>query len=707
MPRPQVGATKPSTGAKRKAAVHPLEPPTKWRKLDGQLKTPAGRTRSNQRKRQPQRRTAAQRAKPTGPRSDPVLSKIAKDSGGLVGDVIRAAVEPAASEIAAAGREVADVGKIVRDVVTLESDGHSRRQTLGPGGPAVVSGLSPAELHGRAAPDVATATEQAVEKNPGPKGGGKPKGKSKPKAKKEVKQAEKKIEKQIVQAAASNVGRDLPSHASYHRSLISAKTHNRAQKRFRYRRGGVQILHIVGKTLLAAPTLASPSQGAVVLTLNINPHQLLAKVLNVEASLWELDEFTGLTFHCPAAAATTDASVLVMYVDLDPVDSTPSGQEAVDNAMNHGGTMFATRNGGILSVGRRKLTATGWKYVDAGDNSTADKRQTQAGVFRLLVETGASSTATLPVWATYSVAFKERALDVGVGPTMGQGLMLRNTTTASILTGNPLGWDANVLLNSAPMTNVGAPVTIGKDNSGSVLQLLQRDGWREGTVLAVSVYSAATDTKCSWTTSDHGMTPITSFLTSIGTSTAARANTFFFTIDAPVTAGYYTGSHTVLRVANGSIGPAHLATSSELISVANPGWDVRFSVDAVSTPTDVIAFISVLRNSSTQLALDCFGPATLEYAAAQEWDRKSSWQTHFERYRQEREDLVRALRAQIERMKNSRFDLDEKEWVPGDMVAVEHFADYKRQEPTSPVSNSGRSGLSLRTTGKPKAQSQK
>ncbi len=474
---------------------------------------------------------------------------------------------------------------------------------------------------------------------------------SKGPAKKAVKAAEKKVEKkvekQIVQAAASNVGRGLPSANHFERLSTGLNGHSR--RRFRYRKANREMMDVVGQSLLAAPTLNSPSQGQVVLQLDLNPHLLGAAAVNIEAGLWELDEIVGFTAHIPAAAATSDPSVLVAYVDIDPVDSTPTGQPAIDNAMNHNGIMFATRNGGVLRVPRSKLRATGWKYIDQGDASTADRRQTRQGVFRLLVETGGSS-ATIPVWCTYHIRFKERALDIASGPVANNTMLaVTNTTTAQITTTNPLGFGTSGLaIASSSATHLSGRVTLFTDGVISGIILRQRDGFKQGQLLHITHTQAATDCKGTWSVADVAMTNVYQRVPTAATSIAQRVSEWLYRLDAP-SAAATTYSGTLNEVsANGVVSAARAIASADQLGPASPGWIFVLAIDAVSTPTVASTCFAMLQDTGTTEDLDRFGPATLQYQAAVDWDGKTPWGTYYAEYTRKKTDETELLRARVQ-----------------------------------------------------------
>lgn len=423
-----------------------------------------------------------------------------------------------------------------------------------------------------------------------------------------------KTEQKHIRAAISNVGRDLPSGKAF-KMLLGGRGHYR--KTFRHRQGNNQYLDVVGRSLLPAVILSSPAQGDMLLNLPLNAHLMRAAALDHIAQLYEQESVQGLSIHAPPAGATTDASVHVMMVDRDPADGVPSGQAAIDYAINHNGVMFATREGGILNVPRAKLK--GWRFIDATDGSPSDKRLTQSGVFRLFCETGASSSATLALWMSYHLRFKERSIDPETstsGP--GPSLSLENSTAASLSTANPFGFAVSGLdFDHSELKNAGFPVHLGWDGSGSIIQLRALELGIRPDFLMVAAYVSGTATGGAWTLTQSGTSTHAAYETSSGTNTAARCNFYLFTLNAPATSGSLIAGNVVNDCRGGVLNPARLVTTADVLSAANPGWEIRFSIGTFTTPTSARVHILPLRGNGS-LSYSIFGPGTLQHAAVRQ-----------------------------------------------------------------------------------------
>ncbi len=456
----------------------------------------------------------------------------------------------------------------------------------------------------------------------------------------------KAVERKVARSAVSNVGSGLPG-ANHFTRFLGGPPRRRRIKTYG-RRGNVNVLSVVGQALLTVPVLNNPSQGDVLVTRDINPHKLGAAALAKEADLWELDEAAGLAFHVPPASNTSDASVLVAAVDLDCTDLWPTGQASIDNALNHGGIMFATRNGATLHVPRRKLTATGWKFVDMPDSAPATRRQTNSGTFRLIAETGAGSTASVPIWITYHFVFKERALDFDGYASAGSALGIDNTTDAQLTAANPFGWGASgAFISLSGFANCGFPVYIGNDGAHSRLQIRLKDVPVKPDYLLVTCQRVATDCKGTWTLTQYGTSVGVTLDAPVATSMTSRCVTWVFALGTPVTTGD-ANPWTLQTVAGGQLSAPRTSTSGDMLSASNPGWEITFSLDSVSTPTDT--FVLLMPFKSSAVSFDEFGPGTLQYDAQRAVARgesKHSVQETMAQMQRVRDDTVAILKAKL------------------------------------------------------------
>jgi len=512
---------------------------------------------------------------------------------------------------------------------------------------------------------VNTSATQAVEQNPGPPKGASRAGK-KAKAKAVAKRP-KKAKRVAKRVKVMKGGRHVATKFTRSDLIFSGTISNNSGN-------GLPPGTVLYSTLInpnGTGSLANP-----------NTNGIAAMALNYEAKKWELFDCT-ITFEVKCLGSDYVAGTYTGVIEPDPTDGMPSGVDGIQRAMLMGGKTYPWKQSGRIGYsakGRSKATS---KFFVSQNNS--DPRLTSKGKFWLMVNeypqtfgnTGTSTPVQIPiqVFAHYTFHFSSPTLEPDAGSPAGLSSFMYFNTTGAINQGanKPFNFVTNLLRTAqSTLQNIDGMVA-GDDGTNDWIVFPTGTQWDNYNDVSLDFKAGAA------TISNPTQTA------SVGSFVAQQVVT--------------NGNSSVVWMGLLSLSATPVSTSLQnavqftkakgwqaIGSWVGSAWGAVKYLAATFTTADNAFWFTIngatnynLTLSDRQLMLA--GPGTVEWEAAQSWDRSRPLRDHCEEYLRAVRKEQKSAEALASRLVEMEAELEaERRWRTSRRAAA--LLSLQEDEPT-------------------------
>lgn len=413
-----------------------------------------------------------------------------------------------------------------------------------------------------------TATTQAVEPNPGPKG------------------QRKMLKQHGPKRGGGPKARAPRARPSAPVALGSIPMTSRAM---RVTHSGKDTVTLSGRDFLQTISIASSDAvGDVKSNIPIHPDAFAGtNRLAVMSQLYERYLFhpgsgrsTGCRFHLQSSAPTSDSGSVAVAIDMDPGDAqlpqTGLGAQAKAWALGHNGHIVHVWENTTIALPNTHQQKDYWV-----DDGASDPRLCMQGRFYAIVAVVPATTMYYDLWMDWHITFRVNQLDVAFTAT---GIGLTNPSTTGASAANPLG-------TAAPSSTSNLPSGIGIAYNGTDSLIYQKAGSPAVGAAAIQVYQLGTGIGTT-TLASLGLAG-TDPHTAVGTTTLTSAHSVlsYSGLTSPtamgITAGYYW---------NGASWVAEVSTTVPVL------WYVSIHYSAATTITGGTVHIIPISTFPTSLS---------------------------------------------------------------------------------------------------------
>jgi len=333
--------------------------------------------------------------------------------------------------------------------------------------------------------DPFTATQQAVEPNPGPAGSSQPMKKMKAKLAKAQAMATGAGKSSVLRSAAFQSAKQqarqqmqrVADQATSRRArgVAPNMSRNISKRLESVDKDGNPI--VIGSDYVAAAIASDPAsggnnkQGGLLLQYNLNPQQVITASLNQYSELYQKFEFLQVGIEFASSEAFTYGGSINCLWDSDIGDVDGAGLQLVQQAATTASAHECPILRSTIWWYNTKKEATGEYYVQEDLTTTAGSRQSIQGHCKVFFVNPISfpSTPSYPLTfgsfiLHYKVRFYHRQIDIT--QTVGGsalGVYRSNTYSATAIFGG--SWVANAAFNAycnvSAITNPNTPIAVG------------------------------------------------------------------------------------------------------------------------------------------------------------------------------------------------------------------------------------------------------